>query len=136
MEIVFEKEIESVSNVIYFYSSQLVHKLSELMETFNNTEADFDAEILTKIRDFFSRKCKLICDRLANEVKISIELINENRMAYNDVKYTMLVCHVMFLRKLAAYCNDENTANRQIVFNKLLEHSSYLNCYLQSYLIE
>jgi hypothetical protein len=142
MEIVFEKEIESVSNVVYFYSNQLVLVLDKLMRINNNftiaaadNNSSDQTNLANAISECFSDKYNLICDRLANETQTTIELINENKMAYNDVKYTKLVCLMMFLRTLAGYCSKENTKNRQIVFNKLLEHDSYLNCYMKSYLI-
>ncbi len=122
---VFDKGVESIQNSYYFYLIYLSDALVHLMK-----RIDQQLTIYKSIFDYLNLKYNFLSKRLSVELELALKLICQ--MYYNDLKYTKIASHLMFLQKLAAYANDQNlTQLNAAVLSKLDTNKHLLNSFLQ-----
>ena len=52
-------------------------------------------------------------------------------MDYNDIKYTKIVTHMMFVQSLKEHANDENKTKCENILNMLTINQKNLNCFIK-----
>ena len=124
---VFDKGVESIHSSYYEYLSQLINKLEALLSKNN---------ISCEIEQIFNEKYKFLCDRLKREVDLALNSLEKTSLAYNEIKFSKIVYHLMFLKRLVAFTdrNSEGSLIYSQISEKLKAHSSNLNCFMQIYL--
>jgi adenine-specific DNA methylase len=90
----------------------------------------------SKLSDYFENSFKQICDRVTSKSIVTFTLqLNRERMCFNDIQYSFLVCNLMYLTNIAEFITNIEYQNK---FTKLKEilinNQSFLDCFLQQFL--
>ncbi len=123
MELVFDRGVDPVHTVHYFYLRELINQIELILNQKPSS---------TILLDQFNEKFHLIALKGAEELKTSLELIDQNRMSYNEVRYTRLTVHLMLMGRLEKLASEENRELKRNTFRKLSESHQMLNSFVRS----
>ena len=132
LDMVFDKGVESIHTVYYYYLVELTRVLDSLLEDFE--KARISLEINGKVKAFFNEKYAFLIDRLRKELDVSYSCLSIDKMNYNDIRYTKIVTHVMFIQKLKNHSNELNRMECKNILDKFRINSLRLNCFSRLFL--
>ena len=120
--------MESIHFVYYQYLIELTQKLRSLLP--------FTTEIQNKekLRDQFNQEYKFLCDRLRKELELAMSCLNIEKMSFNDVRFTKIATHIMFVESLSEFANDVNKIECENILDKVKTSNRQINCFLKLYL--
>ena len=90
----------------------------------------------SKLSDYFENSFKQICDRVTSKSILTFTLqLNSERMCFNDIQYSFLVCNLMYLTNIVEFITNIEYQNRFTKLKEiLLNNQFFLNCFLQQFL--
>jgi adenine-specific DNA methylase len=90
----------------------------------------------SKLSDYFENSFKQICDRVTSKSILAFTLqLNSERMCFNDIQYSFLVCNLMYLTNIVEFITNIEYQNRFTKLKEiLLNNQFFLNCFLQQFL--
>ena len=122
---VFDKGVESIHFVYYHYLTELTQSLCYFLNKSSNE---------SKLKSQFDQKYKFICDRLRKELDLTFGCLIVEKMSFNDVKYTKIATHMMFVQSLSSYANDTNKLESETVLEMIKKHDRQINCFIKLFL--
>ena len=123
---VFDRGVDAISNSYYSYSEIICKTLKSLLS--NQTTNDSNQNSM----DLFHAKFKMILDRSESEFTRALNQLDAEQMAYNEIRFTKLSCHLMFLSKLGSNLQDKSIQSALKSFMSRVEsEQSLLNCFIQ-----
>ena len=127
MEIVFDKGVDAVYSSNYHYLIEIITRIKYL----------FQSDIFVSqpdIQSLFNEKYNYLANRLNIELDSAFKSMNNDNMSYNEIKYSKIVYHLMFFKKLIEYCNKENQILNEEIYLKLIKNRENLNCFMQKFI--
>lgn len=80
----------------------------------------------------FNNTFRSICNRLELELNTTAFMLK--RMHFNDLKFTKVASHLMFLQKLAPFTRKSNQDGLSEELRKLRKKGKFLNSFMHVYL--
>ena len=130
-EVCFDKGVESVQNSHYYHLIDLCEVLHRLVLqlTEGSSNSLWDSTLLESLNDSFS----LICSRLKTELYTAVKTLKQ--MHFNELQFTKVTSHLMFLQKLAPYVNESNRTRLEDELTQLKgANKKLLNSFMHVYL--
>lgn len=129
---VFDKGVESIHFVYYHYLQELTQFLGSILE---KREKKYSNDTIQERRYFqiFEEKYKFMCERLRNELDIALGYLNNEKMSYNDVRFTKIATHIMFIQSLSKFANESNKLEFENVLEKVKKYDRQINCFIKLY---
>lgn len=122
-ELVFDRGVESVQNVNFYFMIDICNLLKTLVLKTTNQD----------IISYLNDKYRNIIDLLNNdEIKNAFE--NLKKMQFNDVRFTKITFGLKFLKFLNEYVNRENKLNFAKLTSEITKNNQFLNCFVNFYL--
>jgi hypothetical protein len=87
---------------------------------------------LVDFKSFVNFEYEFIYERGLNEYKITCDLLNKQKMYFNEIRYTKLVVHFMFISILSKYTDDKNQLKAQEIFSRMKESENQFNCFIDN----
>ena len=128
MEIVFDKGVESIHFVYYHYLVVLCQSMKSLLAANN-----IDTIVNKQIENCININYAIICDRLSQELDCALDCLSANKMAFNEIRYTKLSTHIMYMQALKENVNKSNRDKFEKVYKDLDLTKSRLNCFMKLY---
>ncbi len=93
-----------------------------------------DPELLSYLEKSF----KFITNRITRTVNFTFNnLLNREKMCFNDIQYSFIVCNLMFLTNMVEFIGNIELKNSyKNLKEQFVENLPYLNCFTQKYLNE
>jgi hypothetical protein len=91
---------------------------------------------LFKIESIFNEKVRSMTLRLQKELDYAFKCFNLESMCYNDVKFSKIAYHIMFLVSLGKYANVDNQIMIQELSDRLNSSKKHLDCFIQVFINE
>ena len=114
--------MESIQNSYYYYLIDLSDALAKLLRRLDTED----------IKALFNEAFNRLGERLNTELDQTLDSLK--KMLFNELKYTKLACHIMFLQKLSSFATDKNKTELNSVVDKIQANHEYFNSFLQFYL--
>jgi hypothetical protein len=124
MDIVFEKGVESVRDSYYHYLSELLKNVISIIES-GKTE---------RVESLLNEKFRFLTQRVIKEVDYAVKCLDKRSMAYNEIKFSKCVFHLMFMRALEKHVSQENRDLKAKIDTKVAANVSNLNCFMKLFM--
>ncbi len=110
---------------------ELISQINNLMRqlVYSNIKYNIDS---VKLKSFLNEEYEFIYERTLEEFQITYNLIKKDKMHFNEIRYTKVVVHFMFIFLLSKFINNQNKLKAQQIFLKLKESEKNLNCFLDN----
>jgi hypothetical protein len=86
------------------------------------------------MNSILNEKFGFLTQRIVGEVEFAMRCLDKSSMAYNEIKFSKCVYHVMFMQALGSHVNAENRDLKARVDSKIAENTSNLNCFMNLFL--
>jgi hypothetical protein len=100
-----------------------------MIQMFSTNKHNID---FVDLMSFFNREYDFILDRAVNEYNTTCNLINREKMYFNEISYTKLVVHFRFIHILSKYTDDNIQLKAQQILFELKETEKKLNCFVDN----
>ena len=132
----FDRGVDAIHSSQYYYATELCQSIEHLLNRLSTSNQGMFAQTdKEKSVDYFEQSYGKLTERINNELDNALASMSRTRMSYNEIRYTSLACHLLYLTKLKSI--NKNPANQRAldsVLARLESNKPIINCLIQSFL--
>ena len=133
----FDRGVDAVHSSQYYYAIELCKSIGQLLTRVQHGQEPIPQAERDKCEQYFHRSFSQLAERLGKELDAALASMSREKMTYNEIRYTSLACHLLFLTKLRGRLTEsanEQRASLDQLLARLDSNRPLLNCLVHSFL--